>query len=99
MKKTIFILILTNLLLLPNLTYATYMPGFGDYAALIGIAGLAAGFIIASIVVLLHYLIAKNKLTGKRYFIMWLILFFGTPVGILLLFFIIIIIAEIGGGL
>ncbi len=92
MKKTIFILSLINLLLLPQYTYATHMPGAGDYALLISIFGLGSGFIIASLIILIHYLVAKSKFTRKKYFFMWLIIFLGTPAALVILFFLIILI-------
>ena len=99
MKKIIFLLTLINLLFLPAFTYATHMPGGADYAALIGMFGLAVGFIAAPIVVLLHYWIAKNKLTTKKYFRLWLIIFLGTPISLVAILLLILLITAIGSGL
>ncbi len=94
LKKTIFILTLINLLLLPKYTFATHMPGVGDYTLLLSIVGIAGGFVIASIVVLLHNLLAKTKYTRRKYFIMWLIILLGTPAVLILLFLLIILIGS-----
>jgi len=99
MKKIISLFIFLNLIFLPNITFATTMPGVMEYAALIGIAGLIAGLVVGTVILLFRLFTAKTKLTGREYFIMWIKIVLGTPIILLAIFFIIVLIAKLGGGL
>lgn len=92
MKNSKLIWASLALLLLPFQSFATNMPGGGDYAALIGLGGLIIGFVIATIAFFLHYFIAKTKFSSKKYFYLWLAILLGVPVILELFLFIIIII-------
>lgn len=95
MKKIISTFVFLNLLLIPSYAHANHMPGAMEYAALIGLAGLAAGLVIASIVLLVR-VISKKEYSTRDNFIVWISVFLGTPIVLLAIFFIIILMAKLG---
>ena len=84
MKKIlIFTTILT--LLLPLQLFATNMPGTVDYAILLGGASFIIGLVLSFIIILLHYFIAKEPWTTKKYFILALSITLGIPLILVIL--------------
>jgi len=78
------------LLFLSNTLYATRMPGVGDYAGLISIIGIIAGFVFASVIVLIVFLVSRNKNKERKYFKIWIIILIVTPIAFLVIFFLLL---------
>ena len=82
-KALVFIIILS--LFMPLQALATTMPGTSDYAAILGGIGFIIGLVLSLIIILLHYFIAKDHWTTKKYFILGLSITLGIPLILVIL--------------
>ena len=90
-NKTTILLILLLELFLSCPAYATQMPGAMDYALLILLVSFIAGIVVATIVILILFLIFKQKYSRKNYLKWWAVITLAFPILAMLVFGIVLV--------